>query len=68
MKTRVSYLVKQNLQYIDAYDGATIEQQIELLKIDLRFFIKYFYLSTLLNETNRHRRNFQWKLETLLEY
>ena len=68
MKTRVSYLVKQNLQHIDSYDGATIEQQIELLKIDLKFFIKYSYLSTLLNQTNRHRRNFQWKLETLLEY
>ena len=65
MKTRVSYLVKQNLQHIDSYDGANIEQQIELLKIDLRFFIKYSYLSTL---TNWHRRNFQWKLETLLEY
>ena len=68
MKTRVSYLVKQNLQHIHSYDGATIEQQIELLKIDLKFFIKYSYLSTLLNQTNRHRRNFQWKLETLLEY
>ena len=68
MKTRVSYLVKQNLQHIDSYDGVTIEQQIELLKIDLKFFIKYSYLSTLLNQTNRHRRNFQWKLETLLEY
>ena len=65
MKTTVSYLVKQNLQHIDSYDGANIEQQIELLKIDLRFFIKYSYLSTL---TNWHRRNFQWKLETLLEY
>ena len=49
MKTRVSYLVKQNLQHIDSYDGANIEQQIELLKIDLRFFIKYSYLSTLTN-------------------
>ena len=68
MKTRVSYLVKQNLQHIHSYDGVTIEQQIELLKIDLKFFIKYSYLSTLLNQTNRHRRNFQWKLETLLEY
>ena len=65
MKTRVSYLVKQNLQHIDSYDGANIEQQIELLKIDLRFFIKYSYLSTL---TNWHRRSFQRKLETLLEY
>ena len=68
MKTRVSYLVKQNLQHIHSYDGVTTEQQIELLKIDLKFFIKYSYLSTLLNQTNRHRRNFQWKLETLLEY
>ena len=68
MKTRVSYLVKQNLQHIHSYDGVTIEQQIELLKIDLKFFIKYSYLSMLLNQTNRHRRNFQWKLETLLEY
>ena len=68
MKTRVSYLGKQNLQHIHSYDGVTIEQQIELLKIDLKFFIKYSYLSTLLNQTNRHRRNFQWKLETLLEY
>ena len=68
MKTRVSYSVKQNLQHIHSYDGVTIEQQIELLKIDLKFFIKYSYLSTLLNQTNRHRRNFQWKLETLLEY
>ena len=49
MKTRVSYLVKQNLQHIDSYDGANIEQQIELLKTDLRFFIKYSYLSTLTN-------------------
>ena len=32
IKIIVSNLVKQNLRDMDAYDGATIESQIELLK------------------------------------
>ena len=31
-KLRVSYVVKQNLKNMDAFDGGNIEQQIELLK------------------------------------
>ena len=31
-KKRLSNVAKQNLRHMDAYDGATIKQQIELLK------------------------------------
>ena len=31
IKIRESNLVKENLRHMDAYDGATIEQQIEIL-------------------------------------
>ena len=31
-KLRVSYVAKQNLKNMDAFDGGNIEQQIELLK------------------------------------
>ena len=41
---------------MDAYDGATTEQQVELLKKNLKFAIEYFYFSTPLNQTKRHRK------------
>ena len=49
---------------MDAYDSATNEQKIELLK-NLKFVWEYSFFSTALNQTNRHRK---WKLETLLKY
>ena len=48
---------------MDASDGETVEQQVELLKKDLKFAIEYCYFSTPLNQTNQHRNA---EVETLL--
>ena len=48
---------------MDACDGETVEQQVELLKKDLKFAIEYCYFSTPLNQTNQHRNA---EVETLL--
>ena len=50
---------------MDACDGETVEQQVELLKKDLKFAIEYCYFSTPLNQTNQHRKV---EVETLLKY